>query len=157
VGAGRWSSPDYTAARVMMETSRQLQLREAQAARELGSEVGADGHRVGRDPRKMTRDELRLLGHEPKSPVEALRARCLGCCVGSADEVRKCMALACPSWPFRMGINPWRTVSEGRRESGRRLAAKRAAKSSQLKSNLAADGGMAPAATLPPPGVDHPE
>jgi hypothetical protein len=105
----------------------------------------------------MTRYELRLLGHEPRSPMEALRARCLGCCAGSTDEVRKCMALACPSWPFRMGINPWRTVSEGRRESGRRLAAKRAAKSSQLKSNLAADGGMAPAATLLPPGADRAE
>jgi hypothetical protein len=44
--------------------------------------------------------------------------------------------MACPSWPFRTGKNPWREVSEGRREAGRRLAAQRAAKSSELKSDL---------------------
>ena len=91
---------------------------------------------IGRDPRGLTRDELWALGHEPMSPLEAIRAKCLDCCAGSAHEVRCCVAVACPSWPFRRGKNPWREVSEGRREAGRRLAAQRAAKSSDPKSDL---------------------
>ena len=48
-----------------------------------------DGFDVGRDPR-------------------ALRLNCLDCCNGSTQEVRLCTAVDCPSWPFRMGKNPWR-------------------------------------------------
>ena len=36
---------------------------EAQIA--LGIEAGSDGRAIGRDPRKMGPDELRLLGHMP--------------------------------------------------------------------------------------------
>jgi hypothetical protein len=103
----------------------------------VGTELGADGqHRVGRDPRQMDTQELHALGHIPMSPVSALRARCLDCCAGSADEVRKCIAVGCASWPFRMGVNPWRSVSEGRREAGRKLAAKRSEKIAGAKSDL---------------------
>jgi hypothetical protein len=79
-----------------------------------------DGRSVGRDPREMTQDELRASGHEPLSPLQALRRRCLDCCVGQANEVAVCTAIQCPSWPFRMGTNPWRRpASEGRREAAR--------------------------------------
>ena len=82
---------------------------------------------IGRDPRRMTPDELRDMKHEPMSVIAALRARCLDCMGGSADEVRKCVAMTCPSWPFRMGKNPWRAPpSEARREAARTLAANRA-------------------------------
>ena len=117
------------------------------AQKNLGTEAGADGHRIGRDPRKMSQDELRAMGHLAMSPGAALRARCLDCCAGSADEVRKCMALDCPAWPFRMGANPWRTVSEGRRAAGRRLAARRVGKSRKAKSDLSADTGKGSAGT----------
>lgn len=76
---------------------------------------------IGRDPREMTQDELRALGHERMSPMEVIRARCLDCCAQQPTEVRKCTSVACPSWPFRMGKNPWREVSEAQREAGRRL------------------------------------
>jgi CRISPR-associated endonuclease/helicase Cas3 len=34
----------------------------------------------------------------------------------SSDEVRKCTAVGCPSWPFRIGANPWRApLSEAER------------------------------------------
>jgi hypothetical protein len=46
-----------------------------------------------------------------------------------ADEVRKCIVMTCPSWPFRTSRNPWREVSEAQREHGRRLAARMAGKS----------------------------
>jgi hypothetical protein len=82
---------------------------------------GHNGDFAGRDPRKMTRDELREAGHEPMSPLRALRARCLDCCAGQANEVAACPVVECPSWPFRMGTNPWRKpASEARRVSARR-------------------------------------
>ena len=73
-----------------------------------GHESGPDGELVGRDPRKMDHDELRELGHEPIPALKALRLRCLDCCAGSADEVRKCVAVECPAWPFRLGKSPWK-------------------------------------------------
>src|SRR5215831_18606846 len=77
-------------------------------------------HPVGRDPRQMTREELRKVGHEPMSPLPALRARCLDCCGEQEKEVALCTAVKCPSWPFRMGTNPWRKPpSEARREAAR--------------------------------------
>lgn len=79
---------------------------------------------VGRDPRRMTTDELRALGHERKSPLRALRERCLDCCAGRAQEVRLCTGTKCPAWPFRMGGNPWREVTDQQRENGRRLSAR---------------------------------
>lgn len=106
--------------------------------RAIGSEAGVGGYDICRDPRRMTPEELRTMGHEPMSATAAIRAHCLDCCAGSPDEVRKCTAFGCPSWPWRMGMNPWRTVSEGRRAAGLRLAAKRAEKSSVAKSDLTA-------------------
>ena len=67
-----------------------------------------DGVDVGRDPRDMSADEMEQLGHTRVSPLKALRLNCLDCCNGSAQEVRLCTAVDCPSWPFRMGKNPWR-------------------------------------------------
>lgn len=67
------------------------------------------GEKVGRRPRSMARSDLlalRGLG-PPTSPVKALRARCLHCCGFEKTEVRKCADFACPSWPFRMGHNPF--------------------------------------------------
>jgi len=104
----------------------------------VGTELGADGQRVGRDPRKMDQEGLQELGHVPMSPLSALRVRCIDCCAGSADEVRKCVAVGCASWPFRMGVNPWRSVSEGRREAGRKLAARRAERAAEARSDLSA-------------------
>lgn len=73
-----------------------------------------DGYDVGRDPRSMSAAELEDLGHARVSPLRALRLKCLDCCNDSAQEVRLCTAVDCPSWPFRMGKNPWRTpLSEG--------------------------------------------
>ena len=67
-----------------------------------------DGFDVGRDPRAMSADDLEQLGHARVSSLRALRLNCLDCCNDSAQEVRLCTAVDCPSWPFRMGKNPWR-------------------------------------------------
>jgi hypothetical protein len=68
---------------------------------------GDEGGLIGRDPREVP---LGILSrhHRAKSPQKAIRERCLDCCCGVAIEVRKCAAVACPSWPFRMGANPFR-------------------------------------------------
>jgi hypothetical protein len=75
----------------------------------------------------MSPEELVAMGHKPMSPLQALRAHCLDCCAGSAQEVANCMALRCPSWPYRMGTNPYRKPpseeqQRAMRERGRRLA-----------------------------------
>ena len=76
----------------------------------------------------MSAGELEQLGHARVSPLRALRLKCLDCCNGSSQEVRLCTAVDCPSWPFRMGRNPWSgPASEARREHGRRMGLERAA------------------------------
>jgi hypothetical protein len=66
-----------------------------------------EGELIGKDPRKVS-PEILALYHTEKNPLKALRARCLDCCCGQPSEVRKCTAVNCPSWPFRMGVNPFR-------------------------------------------------
>ena len=83
----------------------------SQLQKEIGLETEViDGVpvKVGRDPRKVSQDDLRRLGFQPMSVLQALRARCIDCCAGSPAEVRRCVSVNCPSWPFRMAFNPWR-------------------------------------------------
>ena len=101
------------------------------ASRTTGLET-LDGNAVGRDPRTLSVDELQQLGHARMSPLKALRLRCVDCCAGSAHEVRLCVSVTCPSWPFRMGSNPWRPpISPATRErlatNAARIAAARSA------------------------------
>lgn len=84
------------------------------------------GHEIGRDPRDMTPTELRAAGHEPIPPLKAIRAHCLDCCNASPGEVRRCTAVRCPSWPFRLGADPWRVpvVTPAQRAARRANAAR---------------------------------
>lgn len=66
-----------------------------------------NGELVGRVPAKVPL-ELLSLNFRVQNPLKALRARCLDCCCNDASEVRKCVATNCPSWPFRMGKDPFR-------------------------------------------------
>ena len=34
---------------------------------------------------------------------QAIRAKCLDCCAGQPKEVRRCVCIKCPLYPFRMG------------------------------------------------------
>lgn len=107
-----------------------------------GYEPGPDGYMTGRDPRTMTPDELLVMGHERLSPMQAIRAKCLDCCADSPHEVRLCVAMACPSWPYRMGTNPWRAgKTETQREAARRVMEARRLRQS--------DAGTEGAATTP--------
>jgi hypothetical protein len=71
------------------------------------SPVTADaGLQVGKLPGSIPLEHLRALGH-PESPIKAIRAKCKDCCGGNEAEVRKCTAIGCALWPFRMGVNPF--------------------------------------------------
>jgi hypothetical protein len=89
--------------------------------------------KVGRDPRKMTQVELTALGHSPLSVLQALRARCIDCCAGQTVEVRRCVSVNCPSWPFRMSWNPWRDRSQPMSEERRAKMAETLARARAVK------------------------
>jgi hypothetical protein len=113
-----------------------------------------DGWDVGRDPRQVSRDELIAAGHKPMSPLKALRARCIDCCADQPSEVRLCTAVACPSWPFRMGANPWRKeASDAQREARRKAGARLARGAGKSISVIGADATPPPAGTIAPADV----
>jgi hypothetical protein len=102
---------------------------------------------VGRDPRRIIPDELKEMGHEPMSPLQAIRAHCLDCCVYQEKEVAFCTAVKCPSWPFRMGTDPWRKpASEARREAARRAI-------TSLNARRGKRGGAGSSASPPEHGI----
>lgn len=77
-----------------------------------------DGTTQGRDPRRMSPDDLAACGIERQSRGEAIRAKCLDCCCGNQAEVRRCGCVDCALWPFRMGSDPWRApMSEEQRQA----------------------------------------
>lgn len=43
---------------------------------------------------------------EVKTPIKAIRAKCLDCCAGAKQEVRYCTCKNCPLYPYRMGKRP---------------------------------------------------
>ena len=66
-----------------------------------------NGALIGRVPTDVS-VEILSEKFRAQNPLRALRARCLDCCCGDASEVRKCVAVDCPSWPFRIARNPFR-------------------------------------------------
>ena len=78
------------------------------------------GHLIGRDPRKIGAHEFDGSGIAGRPILSVIREKCLDCCVGAADEVRKCVAVGCALWPYRMGSNPFRTVNLTDEERERR-------------------------------------
>jgi hypothetical protein len=132
-GARGENDPGRAAAfEAQMRMASSLTADETLASRAAGYEPsGTNDYLIGRDPREMTQDELRLMGHEPMSLLAIIRAKCLDCVGGSPDEVRKCVAMACPNWPVRMNKNVWRAPpSEAQREHARAMAARMRRKSS---------------------------
>jgi hypothetical protein len=41
-----------------------------------------------------------------KTPMKAIRAKCLDCCCDQVQEIRNCTIKRCPLWPYRMGRYP---------------------------------------------------
>jgi hypothetical protein len=98
----------------------------------LGTEAITIDGRVqiaGLDPRQISREDLEGLGHTPTPLLRVIREFCKECCGGSETEARRCVAVKCHLWPFRMATNPWREKrelsAEQRAEMAGRLAAAR--------------------------------
>jgi|GEM_PF-2203975 hypothetical protein len=82
----------------------------------IKAEYVKNGHGVS--PSDLTAEQFNKIGHEKISPMKVIRLKCLDCCCGSPVEVKACVMLDCPLWPFRMGKNIWRTpISDERREA----------------------------------------
>jgi hypothetical protein len=81
-------------------------------------EPSEDGRLVGRDPRTVPERGWRASGLPVRTLAEAARAKCLDCCGEQLREVRFCLALTCPLWPFRMGTDPFRGTRSRDSESG---------------------------------------
>ena len=47
------------------------------------------------------------------TPMRAIRAKCLDCTCGSAQEVKLCPITDCSLYPYRMGHNPNRKGKGG--------------------------------------------
>lgn len=41
-----------------------------------------------------------------RTPIKAIRAKCLDCCCQQMAEVRRCPSTDCPLWEYRMGHRP---------------------------------------------------
>lgn len=66
-----------------------------------------NGETHGADPRHLSVDTLNAAGHEKAPLLRVIRAFCLECSGGVEPEVRKCTAIKCLLWPYRMNKNPF--------------------------------------------------
>lgn len=48
-----------------------------------------------------------------RSPLKAIRAKCIDCCCGNKTEVRLCSSEKCPLWAFRSGHRLPKEIVEG--------------------------------------------
>lgn len=63
------------------------------------------GHLIGRNPHSITANEWLQIVTNFKVGLDAIRANCLECSY-TPGEVRKCVCINCPLWPFRLGCVP---------------------------------------------------
>ena len=83
------------------------------------------GEMEGLEPCEMPRSLLAEISHAPMPLLKVIRAKCLDCSY-TASEVRRCTAIDCSLWPYRLGTNPFPAErSEAQKaaasEAGRRL------------------------------------
>jgi hypothetical protein len=84
------------------------------------------GELVGRDPRKVSAEEFARAGIDGAALSAVIRARCLDCAAGLESEVRRCVSVTCPNWPYRMGVNPFHRQNLSDEERARRSERARA-------------------------------
>lgn len=101
-------------------------------ALQILTEPNDEGKLIGKDPRTVSVQEYEKAGIDSAPIMSVVRAKCLDCCSNDRSEVRKCTAVSCPLWPFRMGSNPFRSrdlSDKQRAEIAERFRKARAAKS----------------------------
>ena len=45
-----------------------------------------------------------------KTPIKAMRAKCLDCSCGSTKEIQLCPVIECPLYPYRFGKRPSQAI-----------------------------------------------
>ena len=70
-------------------------------------QINKHGHEEGKTPLSVEIKSLEDAGHENIPLAKAVRKKCIDCCSFQVGEVRKCVAVSCPLWPYRMGVNPF--------------------------------------------------
>ena len=78
---------------------------------EVSPYLADEGELIGKHPSDMP-SEILCLKFRAQNPLKAIREKCLDCCCANATEVRKCVAVDCALWPYRMGTNPFRKKRE---------------------------------------------
>src|SRR5712671_5322915 len=71
-----------------------------------------DGSTEGRNPREADVVEVLREFHDAVPLLRVIRAKCIDCSGGSESEARKCTAIGCALWPYRMASNPFRAPRE---------------------------------------------
>jgi hypothetical protein len=78
---------------------------------EISPSQADEGELIGKLPGNVP-SQILSQKFRSQNPLKAIREKCLDCCCGNAAEVRKCVAIDCALWPFRMGTNPFRRKRE---------------------------------------------
>ena len=65
------------------------------------------GELIGKHPGEVP-SEILSQKFRAQTPLRAIREKCIDCSYGDTSEVRKCVAVDCALWPYRMGKNPFR-------------------------------------------------
>jgi hypothetical protein len=70
-----------------------------------------EGELIGKHPGDVPL-KIFSLKFRAQNPLKAIREKCVDCSCGDTSEVRKCVAVDCALWPFRMRTNPFRKRRE---------------------------------------------
>lgn len=62
----------------------------------------------GANPKTLSSEILGEMGHVPLPLLRVIRNFCIECCGGDRTEARRCVAVRCQLWPYRLGKNPFR-------------------------------------------------
>lgn len=70
-----------------------------------------------------------------KTPMKAIRAKCLDCSCNQIVEVRECPVKKCPLWPYRMGMHPDTAEKRAKKREEKKTEWNRATKASESKND----------------------
>lgn len=68
-----------------------------------------------------------------RTPLKAIKEKCIDCCGGNYNEVKLCPSTCCPLYPFRTGRNT--LVKRELTEEQRQASAERLRKAREAKDN----------------------
>jgi hypothetical protein len=73
----------------------------------MNKELFIDYYGNGLDPTKIKEKEYVDNGIKPSELIDVIRERCI-MCKETEIAIKNCNDLKCPSWPYRLGKNPFK-------------------------------------------------